>query len=57
MVVCCYAVSIILSVMLAECRKLAVYTECHNAECYNAECLTMLSVIMLSVIMMIAVAE
>jgi hypothetical protein len=27
-----------LSVIYAECRKEALYTECHNAECHNAEC-------------------
>ncbi len=31
-------VSIMQSVMYAECRKLALYAECNYAECHYAEC-------------------
>jgi hypothetical protein len=38
MVEFCYAVSLILTVMYAECHKLSLYAECHYAECHCAEC-------------------
>jgi hypothetical protein len=33
----CYAVSLMLTVVYAECRKLALYAECQNAECHYGE--------------------
>jgi hypothetical protein len=38
MVKCCYAVSFLLTVGFAECRKLSPYVECHKGECHYAEC-------------------
>jgi hypothetical protein len=38
MVECCYTVSFTLSVVNAECHKLALYAQCHYAECQYAEC-------------------
>jgi hypothetical protein len=36
---CCYAgCTFMLSGIYAECRKLALYAECHYAECRFAEC-------------------
>jgi hypothetical protein len=33
---CCYAVSFMLTVVYAECRKLALYADCRYAECSGA---------------------
>jgi len=38
MVECCCAVSLMVTVMNAECRKLALNAKCHNANCRYAEC-------------------
>jgi hypothetical protein len=38
MVKCGYTVSFMLTVVYAECLKLALYAECHNAECRYALC-------------------
>jgi hypothetical protein len=38
MVECYYAESFMLAVVYAECRKLALYAECHYAERRYAEC-------------------
>ncbi len=38
MVKCGYTVSFMLSVVYAECNKLALYAECHYAECCFAMC-------------------
>jgi hypothetical protein len=37
MVECCHTVSFMLTVAYAECRKLALYAECHYAQCPYAE--------------------
>ncbi len=38
MVEYCYAVSFILTVVYAVCRKFAIYAECHYADCHSVEC-------------------
>jgi hypothetical protein len=38
MLECYYTVSFMLTVVYVECRKLAVYADCHFAECHRAEC-------------------
>jgi hypothetical protein len=35
---CYYAVLIMLTVVHAECRRLALYAECHYTECHYAKC-------------------
>jgi hypothetical protein len=35
---CCCAVSFIMTIVYADCRKLTLNAECHYAECRYAEC-------------------
>jgi hypothetical protein len=35
---CCYVVPFMLTIVYAECHKLAIYAECHYADCRYSKC-------------------